>query len=103
LSRALKQHLNQILSRRLGANYSYYLDNIFWLTAEKAVQFALALFVGAYVARFLGPDQYGLLGYAQGVGSMAGALVALDSMTSWSGNGRRSSKADDFSAGISPL
>jgi O-antigen/teichoic acid export membrane protein len=77
LSRALKQHLNQILSRRLGENYSYYLDNIFWLTAEKAVQFGLALFVGAYVARFLGPDQYGLLGYAQGVVSMAGALVAL--------------------------
>ena len=36
--RALKQHLNQILSKDLE-NYSYYLDNIFWLTAEKAVQF----------------------------------------------------------------
>ena len=73
----LKQRLDLILTRRLGANYFSYLDNIFWLASERALQFALALFVGTYVARFLGPDQYGLLGYAQAVVSMAAAVTTL--------------------------
>jgi O-antigen/teichoic acid export membrane protein len=66
-----------ILSRRLGANYSLYFDNIFWLASEKALQFLLAFLVGAYVARVLGPDQYGLLGYAQSVVSIAAILASL--------------------------
>ena len=66
-----------ILSRRLGANYSLYFDNIFWLASEKALQFLLAFLVGAYVARVLGPDQYGLLGYTQSVVSIAAILASL--------------------------
>ncbi|HEY5704439.1 MAG TPA: flippase [Terrimicrobiaceae bacterium] len=77
MSTLLRQRLDVILSRRLGANYFCYFDSIFWLASEKALQFALALFVGAYVARFLGPDQYGLLGYAQGVVSIAAAITTL--------------------------
>ena len=77
MSTLLKQRLDLILSRRLGANYFCYFDSIFWLASEKALQITLALFVGAYVARFLGPDQYGLLGYAQGVVSMAAAVTTL--------------------------
>jgi O-antigen/teichoic acid export membrane protein len=77
LSTLLKQRLDLILSRRLGANYFSYFDNIFWLASEKAIQFALAFFVGAYVARFLGPDRYGLLGYAQGVVSIGAAVGTL--------------------------
>jgi O-antigen/teichoic acid export membrane protein len=77
LSTLLKQRLNLILSRRLGAGYFSYFENIFWLASERALQFALAFFVGAYVARFLGPDQYGLLGYAQGIFSMAAVVTSL--------------------------
>ena len=73
----IKQRLDLILTRRLGANYFSYLDNIFWLASERALQFALAFFAGAYVARFLGPDQYGLLGYAQGVVGMAAVVTTL--------------------------
>jgi PST family polysaccharide transporter len=77
VSTLLKQRLDLIFSKRLGANYFAYFDNIVWLASEKAIQFALAFFVAAYVARFLGPDQYGLLGYAQGVVSMAAAVTTL--------------------------
>ena len=66
-----------ILSRRLGANYAVYFDNIFWLASEKALQFVLAFLVGAYVARFLGPDQYGVLGYAQSIFSIAAVVASL--------------------------
>jgi PST family polysaccharide transporter len=77
LSTLLKQRLDLFFSKRLGANYFSYFDNIAWLASEKAIQFALAFLVGAYIARFLGPDQYGLLGYAQGVVSMAAAVTTL--------------------------
>jgi O-antigen/teichoic acid export membrane protein len=77
LSTLLKQRLDLIFSKRLGANYFAYFDNIVWLAGERAIQFALAFFVGAYVARFLGPDQFGLLGYAQGVVSIAAAVATL--------------------------
>jgi O-antigen/teichoic acid export membrane protein len=77
LSTLLKQRLDLVFSKRLGANYFSYFDNIVWLASEKAIQFALAFFVGAYVARFLGPDQYGLLGFAQGVVSIAAAVATL--------------------------
>jgi O-antigen/teichoic acid export membrane protein len=73
----LKRRLDLVLSKRLGANYFVYFDNIFWLASEKAIQFLVALFVGAYVARYLGPGQYGLLGYAQSVISIALVVATL--------------------------
>lgn len=41
-----------------------YGSNLFWLLAEKAIRLVLGLMVGIYVARQLGPAQYGLLNYA---------------------------------------
>ncbi|WP_288591731.1 flippase [uncultured Victivallis sp.] len=43
--------------RRYGAN-------TLWLMAEKVIRLAVGFSVGVYVARFLGPAQYGLLNYA---------------------------------------
>jgi O-antigen/teichoic acid export membrane protein len=44
--------------------------NIGWLTGERVFQLVVSLLVGVWVARYLGPSDYGLLGYA-------GAFVAL--------------------------
>ena len=41
-----------------------YGSNLLWLLAEKALRLVLGLVVGIYVARQLGPAQYGLLNYA---------------------------------------
>ena len=66
-----------LLSKRLGANYSLYVDNIIWLATEKAIQFVLAFLIGAYVARILGPDQYGVLGFAQSIVNIAAVVASL--------------------------
>lgn len=42
--------------RRYGANTA-------WLFAEKIIRMVAGLFVGIWVARYLGPDQFGLLNY----------------------------------------
>jgi len=42
-----------------------YSVNTTFLLFEKIIRLIAALFVGAYIARYLGPENYGLLGYAQ--------------------------------------
>lgn len=39
-------------------------SNAFWLTADKVYTLALGMFVTALVARYFGPEQYGVLNYA---------------------------------------
>jgi polysaccharide transporter, PST family len=46
------------------------LGNASWLSGEKVLNLFVGLFVGAWVARYLGPEQFGLLNYAM-------AFVAL--------------------------
>lgn len=46
------------------------LDNIGWLFFDKFFRMGIGLIVGIWVARYLGPENYGILGYAQ-------ALIAL--------------------------
>ena len=40
------------------------LFNINWLTFEKIFQMFFSLFVGVWVARYLGPENYGIMNYA---------------------------------------
>ena len=35
-----------------------------WLIADKILRMGMGLFVGLWVARYLGPADYGLMGYA---------------------------------------
>ena len=54
-----------IVSMQLVAlPFSKYLENIFWLIVEKGFSLAVGVVVGIYVARYLQPEQYGLLNYA---------------------------------------
>jgi len=41
-----------------------YFANTSWLLGERVLRMAVSLFVGIYVARYLGPERYGLLSYA---------------------------------------
>ena len=41
-----------------------YFANTSWLLGERVFRMAISLFVGIYVARYLGPESYGLLSYA---------------------------------------
>jgi O-antigen/teichoic acid export membrane protein len=44
--------------------FKKYFWNTSWLFFERIFRMCIALFVGVYVARYLGPDQYGLLNYS---------------------------------------
>ena len=41
-----------------------YFTNTSWLLGERILRMGISLFVGIYVARYLGPERYGLLSYA---------------------------------------
>ena len=40
-----------------------YFANTSWLLGERILRMVISLFVGIYVARYLGPVRYGLLSY----------------------------------------
>ncbi len=62
--------------------FKKYFKNTSWLMAEKVFRMLVGLFVGIWVARYLGPEQFGLLSYAQSfVGLfMAFSTLGLDSI-----------------------
>ncbi len=58
-----------------------YLQNVVsntgWLFSEKMVRMGVGLFVGVWVARFLGPEQFGYLSYALAFVSLFSAIAGL--------------------------
>lgn len=51
----------------INSGLKKYLKNTYWLLTEKITKIAAALFVGVWVARYLGPERLGLLSYAQSI------------------------------------
>jgi O-antigen/teichoic acid export membrane protein len=54
-----------------------YFKNTSWLFAEKILRMVVGLFVGIWVARYLGPEQFGLLSYAQSFVGLFAAIATL--------------------------
>jgi O-antigen/teichoic acid export membrane protein len=54
-----------------------YLTNTTWLMAEKIVRMAVSLLVGVYVARYLGPAQFGMLSYAVSLVALFSPIAGL--------------------------
>lgn len=63
-------------------NASAFTSNFGWLFADKVTRLVVALVVSAWVARYLGPQRYGVLAYAVAFVSMfqALALLGLDNL-----------------------
>jgi len=59
-----------------------YFVNTSWMMAERVLRMVVALLVGIYVARYLGPERLGLLSYAVAFVGLFGAIatVGLDSI-----------------------
>ena len=53
------------------------LSNTVWLISDKIIRMAIGLFVAAWVARYLGPDQYGLLNFSLALVALVGVLSNL--------------------------
>lgn len=54
-----------------------YGSNMVWLLVEKAIRLLIGFSVGVYVARQLGPEQYGLLNYCISFAAIFSVLVSL--------------------------
>ena len=54
-----------------------YFVNTSWLLGERVLRMAVSLFVGIYVARYLGPERYGLLSYALSFVFLFSSLASL--------------------------
>ena len=68
--------------QRLKALKSYqgfmkYFKNTSWLFGEKILRMIVGLFVGIWVARYLGPEQFGLFSYAQSFVGLFTAIATL--------------------------
>lgn len=53
------------------------IDNIGWLFFDKFLRLGIGLFVGAWVARYLGPEKYGMINYAQAFVSLLTTISVL--------------------------
>ena len=54
-----------------------YFKNTSWLFGEKILRMFVGLFVGVWVARYLGPEQFGLFSYAQSFVGLFTAFATL--------------------------
>ncbi len=66
--------INKLKSLKDNQGFMKYFKNTSWLFAEKILRMAVGLFVGVWIARYLGPDKFGLFSYA---GSFVGLFTAI--------------------------
>jgi len=68
-----------VLRRRIEhrPNLVKIIDNMGWLFIDKVLRMGAGLLVGILVARYLGPEQFGLLSFSTAVVSIFGAVAGL--------------------------
>ncbi len=64
-------------SQKLGPGLRQVLVNLAWLFTDQILQMGLGLVVGLWVARYLGPVQFGLLNYALAFVSVFSSLATM--------------------------
>lgn len=60
-----------------NTNIRKYVFNTSWLFFERLTRMVLGLFIGVWIARYLGPEKFGLLSYAQSFVGLFGAIATL--------------------------
>jgi len=75
----MKERLKNIVDNSFLSHHGFrrYFANTSWLMTEKILRMAVGLFVGIYVARYLGPERFGILSYAISVVALFSALSSL--------------------------
>ena len=53
------------------------LTNTGWLFGDKILRMGVGLLVGVWIARYLGPEQFGLMNYAMALVALFGAIASL--------------------------
>lgn len=57
--------IKKIIDLKKNQGLMRYFKNISWLLVEKVLRIAVGVFVGVWVARYLGPERFGLFNYSQ--------------------------------------
>lgn len=76
---ALVRFLPGFIKRRIAnrPNLVKILDNIGWLFFDKILRMGVGLIVGVWVARYLGPEQFGVFNFALAFVGIFGAIAGL--------------------------
>ena len=69
--------ITKLKSLKNHQGFMKYFKNTSWLFAEKILRMVVGLFVGIWVARYLGPEQFGLFAYAQSFVGLFTAIATL--------------------------
>jgi len=75
LARVLPSSIVHLITRQSGLRKIFI--NMGWLFADNAVNVVAGLFVGAWVARYLGPTRYGIFNYALAIVALFTPFVTL--------------------------
>lgn len=69
--------IQKLKSLQNHQGFMKYFKNTSWLFGEKILRMVVGLFVGIWVARYLGPEQFGLFSYAQSFVGLFTAIATL--------------------------
>ncbi|WP_230853763.1 flippase [Campylobacter concisus] len=69
--------IDNIISLKNHQGFMKYFKNTSWLFFEKILRMFVGLFVGIWVARYLGPERFGLFSYAQSFVGLFTAIATL--------------------------
>lgn len=68
---------SKIQNLQQHSGFMKYFRNTSWLFGEKILRMVVGLFVGIWVARYLGPEQFGLFSYAQSFVGLFTVFITL--------------------------
>ena len=74
---AILKMIAKLKSLQNHQGFIKYFKNTSWLLGEKILRMVVGLFVGIWVARYLGPEQFGLFSYAQAFVGLFTAIAGL--------------------------
>lgn len=69
--------LAKVVALRHHQGFLKYLKNTSWMMAEQFLRIIAGLFVGIWVARYLGPEQFGLFSYVLAFTAIFGGIAKL--------------------------
>ena len=69
--------INKIKELKNHQGFMKYFKNTSWLFAEKILRMVVSFFVGIWVARYLGPEQFGLFSYSQSFVGLFSSFISL--------------------------
>lgn len=71
---SLRRKIKDVLAH---GGFRRYLFNTSWMFAERILRLVAGVFVGVWVARYLGPEQFGVFSYAVAFVAIFGAIAKL--------------------------